>query len=483
MAVFTDAGMIIDNLPAIRARLQASTQTAFSDIVPVGEQMSVDDSSVMGRIIGIISEIYSDYEEALQQLYASKDINQATGQQLELLCALGGVYRQDATPTQALLMLYGTYGTIIPTATNVSSRITSDVFTTSQRVVLDSASVNGSEYTVNNVGTATTYTIVWAIDNDNNTNDPITITSLPTDSVEQICAKLINNTTTTRVSLYKTNDNKLGIYFTNRNNTGTFTVTNLTVNNIYKPVDSVCTAIGKRTQDRDTLTNIQTPVLGWLGVTNPFDAIDGEGVQTDEELRLFYHDTKVRDGGSTYSAMYGALQGIRGVRFVNIQENSLDVTVNSIPSHTIGVVVLGGDEGLIGQTILNNIPLGIGTYGDVSSNIVHTTAVDINNTPVIITFARPDLVPIAIHLVMSIYPDFPDNGAALIRQALVDYIAGFNVGDDVLQSRLFTPINSIRGFAVNSLTIGKVGSPLTSGNITLSYKELANISFSDITFG
>mgnify|MGYP001560692777 CR=1 FL=1 len=85
MAVFTDAGMIIDNLPAIRARLQASTQTAFSDIVPVGEQMSVDDSSVMGRIIGIISEIYSDYEEALQQLYASKDINQATGQQLELL--------------------------------------------------------------------------------------------------------------------------------------------------------------------------------------------------------------------------------------------------------------------------------------------------------------------------------------------------------------------------------------------------------------
>lgn len=262
MAVFTDAGMIIDNLPAIRARLQASTQTAFSDIVPVGEQMSVDDSSVMGRIIGIISEIYSDYEEALQQLYASKDINQATGQQLELLCALGGVYRQDATPTQALLMLYGTYGTIIPTATNVSSRITSDVFTTSQRVVLDSASVNGSEYTVNNVGTATTYAIVWAIDNDNNTNDPITITSLPADSVEQICAKLINNTTTTRVSLYKTNDNKLGIYFTNRNNTGTFTVTNLTVNNIYKPVDSVCTAIGKRTQDRDTLTNIQTPEIG-----------------------------------------------------------------------------------------------------------------------------------------------------------------------------------------------------------------------------
>lgn len=478
MAVFTDAGMVIDNLPAIRARLQAATQLAFSDIVPVGEEMSVDDSSVMGRIIGVVSEVYADYEEALQQLYASKDINQATGQQLELLCALGGVYRQDASPAQAMLMLYGTYGTIIPVSTNVSSRITGDVFTTSQEVTLNSTSVNGSEYAVEGVGAITTYSIKWAVDNDNNTNEPISITSLSTDSVEQICAKLIANTTTDRVSVYKTNDNKFGIYFTNRNDTGTFTVSNLTVKNIYKPVDSVCTVLGQHTQDRDTLTNIQTPVLGWLGVTNPFDAVDGTDEQTDEELRLFYHDTKVKEGGSTYSAMYGALRAIRGVRFVNIQENTLDVTINGIPSHTIAVVILGGDENLIGQAILDNIPVGIGTYGDISN-----VATDVNDNPITVKFARPDLVPIAIHLTLATYPDFPDNGTALIRQALVDYIAGFNVGDDVLYSRLFTPINGVRGFAVNSLTIGKVGFPLTSSNITLGYKELANISFADITFG
>ena len=478
MAVFTDAGMIIDNLPAIRARLQAATQIAFSDIVPIGEELSVDDSSVMGRIIGVVSEVYSDYEEALQQLYASKDINQATGQQLELLCALGGVYRQDATPAEAMLMLYGTYGTIIPTDTLVSSRITGDVFKTSLEVTLDNNNVNGTEYTVDGVGVATTYTIEWAVDNDNNTNEPITVTSLSTDSVEMICAKLIANTTTDRVSVYKTNDNMFGIYFTNRNDTGTFTVTNLTVENIYKPVDSVCTVQGKRTQDRDTLTNIQTPILGWLGVTNPFDAVDGTDEQTDEELRLFYHDTKTKEAGSTYSAMYGALRSIKGVRFVNIQENTLDVSISGIPSHTIAVVVLGGNEDSIGQAILDNIPVGIGTYGDISN-----VATDVNDNTVTVKFARPDLVPIAINLTLTIYPDFPDNGTALIRQALVDYIAGFNVGEDVLYSRLFTPINGVRGFAVNSLTIGKVGFPLTASNIVLNYRELANISFSDITFG
>ena len=197
-----------------------------------------------------------------------------------------------------------------------------------------------------------------------------------------------------------------------------------------------------------------------------------------KQVSLFYHDTKTKEAGSTYSAMYGALRSIKGVRFVNIQENTLDVSISGIPSHTIAVVVLGGNEDLIGQAILDNIPVGIGTYGDISN-----VATDVNDNPVTVKFARPDLVPIAINLTLTIYPDFPDNGTALIRQALVDYIAGFNVGEDVLYSRLFTPINGVRGFAVNSLTIGKVGFPLTASNIVLNYRELANISFSDITFG
>jgi GT2 family glycosyltransferase len=49
--------------------------------------------------------------------------------------------------------------------------------------------------------------------------------------------------------------------------------------------------------------------------------------------------------------------------------------------------------------------------------------------------------------------------------------------------RLFSPINTVRGFSVNTLSIGKVGDSFGMSNITIAFNELATISESDITFG
>jgi uncharacterized phage protein gp47/JayE len=235
---------------------------------------------------------------------------------------------------------------------------------------------------------------------------------------------------------------------------------------------------GKRSQDRNTLTVIQSPVLGWLGVYNPFDADEGRDKMNDAELRLHHFNTKFGSSVSQLSAMYSAIRKIKGVRYVNIAQNIFDTPVSGITAHTFAPVVLGGDVTSIGQAILDTAPLGVASFGDVS-----TTAYDINTNPHVVKFSRPDLVGIKIALVLETYPDFQENSSNLIRQALIDYIATLSVGDDILYSRLFTPINSVSGFSVSAMTIGKVGGALSTNNITLSHKEIATISAADITFG
>jgi uncharacterized phage protein gp47/JayE len=172
------------------------------------------------------------------------------------------------------------------------------------------------------------------------------------------------------------------------------------------------------------------------------------------------------------------LKKIVGVKYVNIAQNIFDTPVNGITAHTFAPVVLGGDSTRIGQAILDTAPLGVASFGDVS-----VTAYDINSNPVVVKFSRPDLVPIKIVLTLETYPDFQENSPNLIRQALIDYIATLSVGDDILYSRLFTPINTVSGFSVAAMKIGRASGVLATDNIVLSHKEIATISAADITFG
>ena len=48
-------------------------------------------------------------------------------------------------------------------------------------------------------------------------------------------------------------------------------------------------------------------------------------------------------------------------------------------------------------------------------------------------------------------------------------------------SRLYTPINSVPGFSVTSLTIGKTSSSLASSDIAIDWNEIATFTKENIT--
>ena len=81
------------------------------------------------------------------------------------------------------------------------------------------------------------------------------------------------------------------------------------------------------------------------------------------------------------------------------------------------------------------------------------------------------------------YPDFPSNGNARIKQAIVEWFNNLNVGEDIHYSRLYAPINSIQGFAVKNLKFGYKGGTLGLEDVIIRHNEIATISAEDINIG
>jgi uncharacterized phage protein gp47/JayE len=77
--------------------------------------------------------------------------------------------------------------------------------------------------------------------------------------------------------------------------------------------------------------------------------------------------------------------------------------------------------------------------------------------------------------------EFPQDGEQAIKDAIAAYMeAQFGIGEDVVYSRLYTPINSIPGHQVNSLTIGTSPSPVGVSNIPIAFNELFSLDPNNI---
>jgi len=66
MATLTQNGLEFDRLEACLTKLQDIAKGKFVDLVPVGEELDVDDSSILGRVLGIVAELDALNEEYVQ---------------------------------------------------------------------------------------------------------------------------------------------------------------------------------------------------------------------------------------------------------------------------------------------------------------------------------------------------------------------------------------------------------------------------------
>ena len=480
MARLTDNGLEWDKFGTSYSKLQDIAKERFASLLEAGDELSTDESSILGRILGIVADIDSSQEELIFQMYSSFDPEQAEDVYLDKLVYLfAGLKRKQPTPAIAGLMLRGSLGVTVPEGSNVSNTKTGDVFATDNSVTFDRVNANGVVIDVGAISTGVSVSLSYSEIDSLNQYPPITIVAGEADTSITIARTLVQtiNSTSSVISAFLDKDSAVHVKFINFNIVGNFSVTgNLDIIQSYQPVTATSRTFSAVKQSTNDLNVIQSPVLGWFEVYNPFDSIASTELESDTELRNRYKFSKSFIQTGNRESMYAALYSLQGVRYVNVQENIQDIPFEGRSSHGIVVTVLGGDDQEIAKTIDKYRAF---AYTD---GTIEVGLFDINGTPYSVRFSRPEIVPIKVKLSLTTDTNvFPTDGMLRIQNALIDYVSKLNVGEDVVWSKLFTPINSVNGQSVNELLIGKVGESLGTANIVIEHNQLASLSFENIS--
>ena len=481
----SNEGYTIPRLAEVIESLKTKAVEVFQDLVPEGEVVNVGDNSALGRIIGIISPALSDSWEASQQVYDAFNINAATGISLDNLCALGGVARQPASSTITSVLLTGSPGTSIASGSKMTDVRTGNFHSLLETVVLDYNNTTSATFSVLTVANSTDYTISYRKNPDTLGDGfvSVTITSDGSATGAEILTALetaINTAPHNAVLVASVVNSTLVVSTLDYTSRVDFTFTsNLNIDKVSKPSTVSCDTTGPVEIPVNSITRISIPLIGWDSVTNPLSGIQGTNRETDSELRARYKVAKFGDGSNLTESIYSAIYAIDGVESVRIIENDTDTALISpsplVPAHSFYTIVLGGASQDIGQAIWNNKPLGIGTFG---SNTV--TVYDSQGVAKTIKFDRPSAVDVYVDVSITVDTDFPADGVDQIKQAVASHINSLLIGDDVVYSRLYTPINSVTGHYVNTLEVGTSPSPTGTTNVSIAYHEKAAVSVDNI---
>lgn len=472
MAGVTDSGFIIKRLTEIYGDKAALAVQLFQDLVAVGDVVDTSSSSILGRLIALDSPSEADLWEAAQEVYAAFDPNSATGIALDNLVAYAGLTRKEQTFTTASILVAGDTNTLIPVGQTISSSTTAEQFTTAGAISLSPSNASGITVSVVTLQNSTAYTINYSNTTSTNT---ITFTSDGSATVAEILAGLqgviagAHPTLTASVVgttlVIDRNDIFQTVNFT--------TSVNLGITKVRTVGEVIAVNSGIVVQPANTIDTILTPMLGWDSVNNPVAATPGEDRETDEQLRLRFRNGKFDRATNTLDAIYSALINLDNVSEVTIYENDTSVVDgNGVPAHSFLPIVVGGLSTAIANAIWDNKPIGILSYGNTTVSIN-----DISGNPHNVSFSRPNAVVIYISIDITTSIDFPANGNDLIKSNIIQYFTdNLGTGDDVIYSRLYTPINAVNGHEVVSLKIGTSPSPTGTSNIVINFDQIASIS-------
>lgn len=480
MAGLSDQGLEILSLVDVINNLKQRAREIFADQVEAGDVVNTDDNSALGRLIGVVSPSAADLWELSQQVYDAFNPAAATGIALDNLVQYSGISRLAPSYTTADCLFTGNNGVLVSAGSVVKAPITGKEFACLSGVSLTPSNCAGIIVEVLTVQNNTNYVINYQIAGSVNTVSYTYISDGDATAAEILAGLQAEVASAHPVLVSTVVGNTLVIDKADIYQSANFTVsTNLQITKCKKIGSVQCTELGVIEQEANTITQIVTPILGWDSVTNPFAAITGRLEETDEELRERFRNTKFERSSNILDSLYSALRNLDGVTDVAIYENDTDVTdSNGVLPHSFLPLVLGGIGSDIAQTIWENKPMGILSQGNTIVSVTDSQGFSHD-----IGFERPNPITVYVDLTITKDPNlFPADGENAIRTAIIDYAEdNFSVGDNVIYSRLYTPINSVAGHQVDSLYIGTSPSPVGVANIPIAFNEIGSFSSVNIT--
>lgn len=268
-------------------------------------------------------------------------------------------------------------------------------------------------------------------------------------------------------------------------------------------VTATCTENGANEVAAGKVTTIVNVVSGWQTVTNRTAAMIGTDADSDTVFRKKSAQAVARAGSAQRDSLYGEIYAVDGVRKVAVYENKQnDATVvaklnpHGLPAHSLAIVVDGGADDEVARAIYNKVNPGVLLHA-VGTKVEKTVwSEKYPNSNDVITFSRPVAVPITVAVVVADPSGTCPDQATLqesIRTAYLEYYegellpsgigfktTGFDIGEDVPYSRLFTPANKVLGYYsgsyVKSLTVNG-----GTANVAIAFNQVSQFLSANIT--
>ncbi|AMG44728.1 hypothetical protein AL520_09315 [Achromobacter xylosoxidans] len=248
-------------------------------------------------------------------------------------------------------------------------------------------------------------------------------------------------------------------------------------------VTATCTSIGAVSAPAGSLTKIATPTRGWQSVTNPAMATPGNPVEVDGTLRLRQAVSVALPSRTVLEGTVGAVASVDGVVRYRAYENDTSSTdSNGIPSHSISVVVDGGDAMEIAEAIAAKKTPGTGTYGTTTEIVT-----DIYGIAHPISFFRPSDAAITAAVTIKALTGYTTTVGDAIKQAIAEYVNGLEIGGGASGSvewgDAITAANAVGGGVVFKLAALTLSGPGGAGtpDVSLAFNEAASMTAADVT--
>jgi uncharacterized phage protein gp47/JayE len=449
----TDQGFVPKPQDIVRSEISARVQAKR------GASTDVSDASLLGQLIGILSEREASLWDLGQAIYASDDPDAATAAALDAICALTGTIRQKARSSTVTETLTGAPTTVVASGSQIKTASTGALFATASNATI-----------------ATLAT--WASGTGYLAGQRVTNASRAYQCITSGTSAGSGGPTTTDLDI---TDNTAHWRYLGEG-TGAVDV-------LAKSVvgDAIVAVSGD-------LTAIQTPIGGWQTAVNLLDAVPGAKTQADGSLRLSRESELAQSGNSPADAIRAKILALTSVTACTVYHNDTDVVDgNGQPPHSVQALVQGGDDTEIATVLSQNVAAGIATFGTTTISLD-----DSQGTPHDWKFTRPVGVNIYVDVTLTYNGSpqsqggYPSDGDVEVQAAIAAFGNAQSAGKDVVSSSIGAscfPVfaGSVRVVGVQGVldvTLTKIGTapaPGSSTTIVITPFQIAVFDTSRVT--
>ncbi len=475
-------GFTPKNLAGIKTELETSFRKEF------GATLLLTPDTLLGKLIGVVSEREDEIWQLLQALYDSFSPETSSDISLDRISSITGVVRNPATRSTAFLYLAGTNGTVIPLGTIVGvedsvnrfrtlaeiTLVITDDFTIASDVpvsctitrsgstatvtatahglpngaivtilgadqseynitaVISNVAANTFDYTVSGTPTTPATGTITFID-EGAAQDPNGTTIVIRAVAHGLVATDIRMMTGANESNYNrvfTVVSALDVDHFTYEGTITFSATPATGSFVGKHANLIsaeAVSTGVISGLAHTINDIINAISGWDAVDNLNDATAGVAVETDAALRVRRTAALQGLGNATLEAIRADLLLVTSVTVALVFENDTDFTIGIRTPHSIEAVVSGGADQDIWDALFDSKAAGIATVGTESGT--HTDSQGVIHT---VNFSRSTVRDIWIEINVTVNSDYPADGDTQVQNALKAFGDTHVIGQDVV---------------------------------------------------